>query len=139
MPALDDSAILAMIAFAGLRGGSIFQIRIDHAFSILGGRSQDWLVRFEGDFRMEVENRAFQVFPGRLETIGEALSVFERRIEAIDVRLDGQLTVTFGEGCRILAGFSPLCEAWEAAGPVGAKVVCVPGGGLAVWTGGNPS
>jgi Family of unknown function (DUF6188) len=47
---------------------------------------------------------------------------------------DGGLRVDLDGGAGLLAGADPDYEAWTFAGPGGMKVVCLPGGGLSVWS-----
>lgn len=45
----------------------------------------------------------------------------------------GVLEVRFENGCRLRVDPDDSYEAWTLAGPRGMKVVCMPGGELAVW------
>lgn len=46
---------------------------------------------------------------------------------------DGTLVITFAGGTELRVGPNPDYESWTVTGPGGMRVVCLPGGELAVW------
>jgi hypothetical protein len=54
-------------------------------------------------------------------------------VRTADVRGTGELAITFDSGRELVVGVDAEYEAWNVTGPDGLLVVCLPGGGLAVW------
>ncbi len=53
-------------------------------------------------------------------------------ISALTVSPDGDLSITVG-GIHVNTSAGDDHEAWQISGPKGEKVVCMPGGELAIW------
>ena len=59
--------------------------------------------------------------------IGQAVT------EADSSEAVGSLVLHFDDGTLLTIEPDQEYEAWTAAGPSGEKLVCLPGGGLAIW------
>jgi hypothetical protein len=55
-------------------------------------------------------------------------------ITSVDAGQNGELDILFATGCRITVQSDALYEAWEVLDVAGTRVVCMPGGELAIWT-----
>lgn len=66
---------------------------------------------------------------------GALVNLVGTTVEGVDAdEVTGALAVRFTDGRRIDVRADDRYEAWTFAGPRGHKVVCVPGGGLTVWS-----
>jgi hypothetical protein len=100
-------------------------------------------VEFSGGYEIRIETALMlrasdgdhQITPGEGAEDGAALvdHLVGQVVTAAIADADGGLRVDFEGGARLLAGADPDYEAWTFAGPGGAKVVSLPGGGLSVW------
>jgi hypothetical protein len=54
-------------------------------------------------------------------------------IRAATVTEDGLLRIVFVGGAELIAPPDPQYESWDAVGPAGQRIVCMPGGELAIW------
>lgn len=51
---------------------------------------------------------------------------------------DGALRLAFAGGAELIAPPDPHYESWGLTGPAGQRLVCMPGGELAVWDASEP-
>lgn len=58
-----------------------------------------------------------------------------RTVKSAATDESGGLLVSFADGTHVHVGSDEEYESWALAGPGGMKVVCMPGGELAVWSG----
>jgi hypothetical protein len=65
--------------------------------------------------------------------LGPVLACTRTTVEAATALEDGNLEVSFADGGSLHVDPSPAHEAWELAGPQGGRIVCMPGGQLAIW------
>ncbi|WP_433471318.1 DUF6188 family protein [Saccharomonospora azurea] len=102
-------------------------------------------IRFTGEFELSFEGDALLDRPDRRVNLspendggagGEALSELnDLRVTASIAEESGQLRVTFEDGTTLWVHPDDEFESWTLAGPNASKIVCMPGGELAVWSG----
>ncbi|MEV0358024.1 DUF6188 family protein [Nocardia sp. NPDC050697] len=94
-------------------------------------------LQIEGDFDLEAahsDRRAVSLTDdGGPRT--DLASALRGTITAATVDPAGVLTVDFDSATRLVVPPDADYEAWTLAGPDGYRVVCLPGGELAVWPG----
>jgi hypothetical protein len=65
--------------------------------------------------------------------LGPVLGCTRTTVKAAAAFEDGHLEVSFVDGSSLRVAPSPAYEAWELAGPRESRIVCMPGGQLAIW------
>ena len=92
--------------------------------------STDWQVRLSCPVRV---GDAPPVEPTAIEGVAAHMPLLNA--EVIEVRIDepGNLSLTL-DGTTVRCAADPRYEAWTICGPRGELIVCMPGGGLAIWT-----
>ncbi|WP_067655203.1 DUF6188 family protein [Nocardia harenae] len=94
-------------------------------------------LQIEGDFELEVahsDRRAISLTDYGISR-SDLESVLRGTITTATVDLAGILTVDFDSAMRLVVPPDADHEAWTLVGPNGYRVVCMPGGELAVWRG----
>lgn len=93
----------------------------------------------ESDFVLSGSEWQTELSPGVNAASGsEALSALEKRTVTSSVTGDsGALLMTFNDGISLRVDSDEEFESWTLTGPGGLKVVCMPGGELAVWSAGQ--
>lgn len=91
-------------------------------------------VRIEGRFTLrESGGDRLEMTPESTETLGPALRLLRREVTDARAYKDGRLELAFSDGSFLTAASDEDFEAWEMGGG-DQRVVCTPGGELAVWT-----
>jgi hypothetical protein len=67
------------------------------------------------------------------QEVAPALALFGETILSSVAFKSGALRLVFHTGTHLNARPDPRYEAWSAHGPGGLRLVCQPGGGLAIW------
>jgi hypothetical protein len=93
-------------------------------------------VRVETGFILRAHDGERRVVPGEDAGAGAArLGDLTGQVATAAIADDtGTLRMELDGGTRLLVEPDPAYEAWTLAGPGGLKVVCLPGGGLSVWS-----
>jgi hypothetical protein len=101
-------------------------------------------VEFSGGYEIDVEvgftlhtgNGDHHIIPG--ENAQRDAALLDELIGQVAIVAtaadDGGLRVDLDGGAGLWVEADPDYEAWTFTGPGGAKVVCLPGGGLSVWS-----
>ena len=76
------------------------------------------------------------VRPYTFDGVALLLPLLNGEVTAVDIDASGGLSFALS-GARIRCGSDPEYEAWSYDGRHGGKVVCMPGGDLAIWNAGN--
>jgi hypothetical protein len=97
--------------------GDHFELRIGGVFAFTAPGGNETLMRPEED-------------PVGL---GPVLACTRTAVESATAVDDGRLEMSFSDGSSLCVTPSPAYEAWELTGPRGSKIVCMPGGELAIW------
>jgi hypothetical protein len=85
-------------------------------------------------FRLETARGAVAVDPMRPESVAPVLGLMREVIARATASKTGTLTLTFWSGERLIVPPDPQYEAWVASSPAFWKIVCMPGGELAIWS-----
>ncbi|MFC1436650.1 DUF6188 family protein [Streptacidiphilus sp. N1-10] len=72
--------------------------------------------------------------PGR-QDVAAAIGLFGARVLSAVASKTGSMRLVFDNGCHLNSRADPSFEAWEVRGPGGWRIVSMPGGELAVWSG----
>lgn len=76
------------------------------------------------------------VQPHSLDGVALLLPLLNAEVTAVGIDVSAELSLSLG-GATIRCGSHPYYEAWSYDGPEGGKVVCTPGGDLAIWSAGR--
>jgi hypothetical protein len=115
-------------------GRSATRCVVDHAFSIhMGEPDESYQLRIESDFFLTGPESRSYLSMERPRELGVALGVLRQSIISARAYKSGKLEVLFTSDIGIVVEPSPDFEAWELVGDDGLRIVCTPGGDLAVW------
>jgi Family of unknown function (DUF6188) len=116
-----------------LTGKTVSRCVVDRSFSMEFGEGE--LLRIEGEFIVESTTRRHALSAERVEELGPALVVVGKTISWLGASEGGELDLQFEDGTRLHVSPDSQYEAWEVVGRGGFRVVCMPGGALAIWRG----
>lgn len=94
-----------------------FEVRIGSPFSLITPEGQD--------IALDPEGNPFGLAP--------LLGIVRCVVREVAAFKDGRLEITLANGGAVRVPAAEDFEPWELAGKNGARIVAVPGGGLAVW------
>jgi len=121
----------------GVAGREITRILLDNAVTI-----QLWQMgRPTAEIKLEEDFELIQPAVGRVLVDPEALgdravvvaALFGAVVRDIAVAETGVLTVTFADSRVVRASPHAQYESWSYVSDDGGRVICGPGGGLAIW------
>jgi hypothetical protein len=118
-----------------LVGRHVTQLRVDYAFTLIfWSREYSAEIRIEAPFTLtSADGQTFHVEAENVETVSPALQVLNQVASEVAVQ-HGTLHIEFEGRTAISVSPLPKHEAWNLCGSGGLKVVCMPGGELAVWS-----
>ncbi len=117
-----------------LNGRAILSYEYNYMISI--SFSGDYTLAIESDLTVHTAGQDIRLSPGTDPNAGhQALSTL-MGLTVLMVRTDPQtsLSLTFGDNSRLSIDPDPAFESWTLSGPTGERIVCMPGGELAVWS-----
>ncbi|WP_156926013.1 DUF6188 family protein [Glycomyces arizonensis] len=101
--------------------------------------SGEWSVTVESALTFTDAGDATRCFEGddpeAVAALGTLLQGLTFRASTVE---DGSLHLAFTGGGELVAPPDPHYESWGVTGPAGQRIVCMPGGELAVWTAEEP-
>ena len=115
-------------------GGVLTTAESDYA--IILKISNGWEIRIEGTFSLcpPVGESLVDLDPENPKSVLPLRGLIGHTVtEATSSEDVGRLILHFDEGTELTLEPDQEYEAWTAAGPAGEKLVCLPGGGLAIW------
>ena len=117
-----------------LRGLAVTEIGISYQLSLcLGSDARVVLgspfTLTQGDGRQDVI-----LDPGR-QDVAAALGLFGAKVLSAVAFKSGSMRLVLDNGWHLNSRADPSFEAWEVLGPGGWRIVSMPGGELAVWSG----
>ncbi|GAB2454800.1 hypothetical protein GCM10027187_23770 [Streptosporangium sandarakinum] len=118
-----------------LQSQSVVRICFDNALTII--TDEDFEIRIEVESLIRIVNNGqVKFYPGHPENAASYLvQLLGKKISISESTEGGNLIVKFDGGLDLTVDFDAKYEAWEISGPKGWRVVCMPGGGIAVWSG----
>jgi hypothetical protein len=117
-----------------LAGRVISQCLVDFAFSLaIFGDDHDSFLRIEEAFTLDRGESSVRLNPGEPSSLGPALALHNKLVTSAHVSQGGALVVSFSDNTRLKVRPNATYEAWEFNASTGLKVVCMPGGELAIW------
>ncbi|MGV9851227.1 DUF6188 family protein [Streptomyces sp. NPDC003442] len=118
-----------------LRGQSVTRVCFDAAFTLLTG--EDYEVRVETSASIQVPGRDLALFDPESPdaTAAQLVSLVHDTVTSAEVGSAGDLLISFESGAELAVAPDSDYEAWGLVGPNGSRVVCMPGGEIARWSG----
>lgn len=112
---------------------TIDQIVLGHAVSLVRVGEGGGVVTIEGDFTVRIGEDTHDVSPESLGTGGAVLfGLLHQEVREATVDEGGSLRLEIGEATLVVDASEDF-EAWTYVAEDGRRVVCMPGGRLAVW------
>jgi len=120
--------------FEFLAGKKISRLSFDFAVVIeLFDKSLNATIRIEQEMSFLEAGKSVVVNPGNAESAAPLLRLFGAEVKTAEAKQDGTLVVEFHQDRSLVVSPHPKYEAWELFANNGIKVVCMPGGELAIW------
>jgi hypothetical protein len=79
------------------------------------------------------QGHAHELAPSVQRNLGPAVALFGQLVRSAYASDSGELAIVFADDRVMNVRQDPQYEAWEFSGPRGVRIVCAPGGELAVW------
>lgn len=120
-----------------LNGKAIQSYKYNYTLSL--SFSGNYTLVIESDVAVRTAGQDFRLSPDTDPGAGhEALSALTG-LTVVMVRTDPQssLSLTFADDSHLSVDPDPAFESWTLSGPAGERIVCMPGGELAVWSSGD--
>lgn len=115
-----------------LTGKTLATISLDTILDL--GTSDGWLISVENDYVWVTSAHAdLRTIDGQEPEILAILNKFIGRTVDITYSAAGQLTICFPGG-ELLVAPTRDYEAWSIVGPNHERMICLPGGEVAVWS-----
>jgi hypothetical protein len=109
-------------------------VRQEYGYTDLLETDGNFEIRIENDYTISLDDGAHHFSPKHFNPGLELPNLLlDRTISSSIAEADGTLNIGFDNGGRLKVPPHKTYEAWTLAGPQGQKVVCMPGGELAIW------
>jgi len=109
-------------------------LSIDFGYTVAVQFAGGYEVRVEVPFTLQIDGLEREIEPGRDADAPAVARLLGQVVSLARADDSGGLRIEFAGGARVVATPDSNFEAWTVAGPGGLKVVCGPGGELAVWS-----
>jgi hypothetical protein len=116
-------------------GAIVELVCVDYAVTYhLSATNGMWELRLESAFVVTSNGAERLVVPGSGANLSAALDVLRAEVVEAVAYKDGALRVSCSDGIEVAAPPDEGYEAWTLTGPLGARLVSLPGGEVAVWS-----
>ena len=134
---MDDTATAARLLASALTGRDVTRILLDNAVALqFWAYGQPTLeLKLEATFDLLDGVTAHAVEPGQLgQQAAVVAGLFGKVVESVTLGPDNELGISFVSGPTLRARKHGEYESWSFVDETGARVVCLPSGGLAIWS-----
>jgi Family of unknown function (DUF6188) len=112
----------------------VSRLTVDYGLTLeFHGAEQYTAIRIEGAFKLMSQRESILLNTEDLSRLGPALALFGQVVRSAQADVNGTLTIVFADGHILSVEPDPKYEAWDYVGPKGSRVVCTPGGKVAIW------
>ena len=128
----DPEANVELVA--KLAGSEASRLLLDNRIGIEFQRDQQRTTLFiESTVQFHDGSSRYEICPDNPVQYGPLASLLKRRVRSARVTESGSLRVEMHPEGSILIEPDDNYEAWELIQANGARCICIPGGGLAIW------
>ena len=116
-------------------GTSVTQVRVDFAVTLIFTVDRfSCSVRVTNDFDLATGESVRRFATDKPTDLGPMMALLGSEVRFALAHSTGALTIEFADGQRLLTSAHPTYEAWEFESSLGARIVSMPGGELAIWS-----
>jgi hypothetical protein len=90
-------------------------------------------IRIESPFTLSGATGNYNVDPQKVESIGPALQLLFKTASTLQILENGTLEMVLTDSSCVRVKSETDFEAWEVNSDKGLKIVCMPGGDIAIW------
>ena len=112
---------------------SRFQVDMQLTLEFFEPAAEETSVWISGEFKLEVDGREQVLSAEQRDTISPVFALLGRTVQSALANKKGTLEITFREGGKLSVAADPNYESWGVTGVRWLRIVCMPGGELAVW------
>ena len=118
-----------------LRGRSLSRVIVGYGLTLefLDPEDQQITIMIAGEFRLESDGHDFILSHEHPTALGPALGLLGQTVESARAHKDGRLEIKYAAGSKLSVMAAPSYEAWTVTGMRWLRIICMPGGDLAVW------
>ena len=118
-----------------LRGTRVAKIIIDLALRIefIDASENETLIWIGGSIRIRSQGNEYMLHGDNPKELAPILELWGSAVDSAAAHKDGRLEVKFRDGSDFCAYPLPATESWGVTGQRWLRIVCMPGGDLAVW------
>jgi hypothetical protein len=118
---------------------TVCRFRVDSELKLdfLEPQEEETVIIIKGEFQLQIGDTVHIMDAEKPTTLGPVFSLYRKPVKsAMAYHKDGRLELQFwnGDTLRIPPDPHQNFESWEIKGVRGLQVVCMPSGGLAVWS-----
>jgi hypothetical protein len=123
-----------------IAGASVSKLVFDLALKLefIDAKQEDTLVWIGGDIQLKMGGTEYTLQGDNAKELAPILGLWGALVDFIKAHKDGRLEIRFKAGNTLSAYPQPTTEAWGLTGQRWLRIVCMPGGDLAVWIPENP-
>jgi Family of unknown function (DUF6188) len=112
---------------------SRFKVDMQLTLEFFERADEETTVWISGEFKVEADGKKRLLSAEQRETVGPVFALLNRTVQSALAYKNGTLEITFTEGGKLSVPADPHYESWGVTGVRWLRVVCMPGGELAVW------
>jgi hypothetical protein len=118
-----------------LEGKRVSRFLIDRELKLefLEPEDEETTIIIGGEFQLEIDGRVHVLNAEQPTGLCPIFALYGATVQSALAFKDGKLEVKFWEGAKIKAMPHPDFESWQVTGVRWLRVVCGPGGDLAIW------
>ena len=118
-----------------LVGQHVSRFRVDMQLTLefFEPADEETMVWIAGEFRLDLDGKERLLSVGQRDTLGSVFALLNRSVQTALAYKNGTLEITFKEGGKLSVASESNYESWGVTGVRWLRLVCMPGGELAVW------
>jgi hypothetical protein len=112
---------------------SRFQVDTQLTLEFFDRPDEETTVWVSGKFNLELDRRERLLSAEQRDTVSPVFALLNRTVQSALAYKNGTLEITFTEGGKLSVTADSNYESWGVTGVRWLRIVCMPGGELAVW------
>lgn len=110
-----------------------FLVDSELKLEFLEPEDEETVIVIGGEFQLEIDRKVCALNAEEPTTLCPVFALYRATVESALAFKDGKLEVKFRGGAKITAMPHPDFESWHVTGVRWLRIVCGPGGDLAIW------